>query len=117
MAKLKTYLVIYHMNASAKRKAEASQNDPAAAAEGMKGWMAWAKKCGKKLADLGTPLGGGLKLNKSGSSPSRRNVAGYSILKAPNMAAAKKLMKNHPHLMWSTGCDIEIHESLPLPGM
>jgi hypothetical protein len=33
------------------------------------------------------------------------------------MAAAKKLMKNHPHLGWDGGCDIEIHESVPIPGM
>ena len=73
------------------------------------------KKCGRNLVDLGTPLGKGVKLSVSGSTPSKRNVVGYSVLKAPNMGAAKKLLKGHPHLGWSSGCDIEVHESLRMP--
>jgi len=84
--------------------------------EGMKLWHAWAKKCGKGLVDLGAPLGNGQKLSTSGSTPSKRNLVGYSILKAKNMTAAKKLLKNQPHLGWNKGCQIEIYESLPMPG-
>jgi hypothetical protein len=112
------YLVTYHMSATAKRNADKmAAANPKAAAEGMKGWMAWAKKCGKQLVDMGTPLGNGVKLNQDGATPSKRNVAGYSILQAESLAAAKKLMKNHPHLGWDAGCDIEVHESQALPGM
>lgn len=77
--------------------------------------MAWASKCGSGLVDLGAPLGNGQKLTKSGSSSSQREVSGYSILQAEDMAAAQAMMEGHPHLEWIGGCEIEIHEALPLP--
>ena len=60
--------------------------------------MAWAAKCGDGLVDLGTPLGGGQKLSKSGSSPSDKSVIGYSILQAEDIEGAKALLAGHPHL-------------------
>jgi hypothetical protein len=115
---LKTSLIVYHMNSAAGKRSEKMRAaTPDAGAEGMKLWMAWAKKCGDKLVVLGSPLGNGVKLDPKGASPSKRDVAGYSILKASSMAEAKKLMQNHPHIGWGGGCDIEVHESLPLPGM
>ena len=84
---------------------------------GMEQWMAWAQRCGDGLVDMGTPLGGGQKISASGSSsPTDVLVAGYSILQAADMEAAKALIAGHPHLAWDAGCEIEIHESLPLPG-
>lgn len=116
-AKLKTYVVVYHMTAAAAKRGEKMrQANPNAAAEGMKAWMTWAQKCGDKLVDLGAPLGNGLKLTPTGATPSKRGVSGYSILKAASMAEAKRLMKGHPHIGWGGGCEIEVHESLPLPG-
>ena len=85
--------------------------------KGMEPWMIWAKKCGEKLVDLGTPLTGGLKLSPEGNSAaSNKEVVGYSILNAGNMEEAQSLMADHPHLSWDAGCEIEIHESMPLPG-
>jgi hypothetical protein len=84
-------------------------------AEGMKPWMAWAEGCGDSLVDLGTPLAGGQRLSKSGASPSDKGVVGYSILEAENMEAAQVLLDGHPHLEWAAGCEIEVHESMPLP--
>ena len=65
--------------------------------------------------DIGAPLGGGQKLTKSGSTPSGKEVTGYSILEAANMEAAQALLAGHPHLEWGAGCEIEIHEAMPLP--
>ncbi len=73
------------------------------------------KKCGSGLVDLGNPLGNGQKLSKSGSSPSERDVAGYSILQAESMEEAIEMLKGHPHLKWAGGCEIEVHESFPMP--
>ena len=114
--KEKTFLVVYHMNAAAQRKTQAAmKKDPASMAEGMNAWMAWAKKCGSSLVDMGNPLGKGVKLSGKTATPSRRNVTGYSIIKAPTMAGAKKLLKGHPHLTWTpSGCDIEVHEVMPI---
>lgn len=114
MAKaLKTYLVMYHAPASAMKKMKSMT--PEEGAEGMKQWMAWGKKCGKRLADFGAPLMGGVNLKAAGgATPSRRKVTGYSILKAESMAAAKKLLKGHPHLNWVKGCEIEVHEAISM---
>lgn len=108
------YLVIYHASEAAGKKMENS--NPAEMKKGMEAWMAWAQKCGSGLLDMGTPLGGGMKINQTGSTPSNKNVVGYSMLQAKNMEAAKAMLKEHPHLKWAAGCEIEVHELLPLPG-
>jgi hypothetical protein len=108
------YIVIYHADAAA--LAGMQDATPEQMAEGMKPWMTWAENCGDGLLDMGTPLGGGLKLSSSGSSGSDREVTGYSILQAENMAAAEAMLQGHPHLGWAEGCEIEVHEAMPLPG-
>jgi len=82
--------------------------------KGMEPWMAWAARCGSGLVDMGAPLAGGQKLSKSGSSDSDRQVVGYSILQAEDMAGAKALLSGHPHLEWADGCEIEVHEAMPM---
>ena len=106
---MKKYIVIYHAPMTAMEQMKD------AAPEDMQPWMAWAERIGDGLVDFGTPLGGGQKITKSGSSPSDKNVIGYSILQAANMEAAYALLKGHPHLEWAAGCEIEVHESLPPP--
>lgn len=112
---MKKYIVIYHATyESMKQTATANPDD---AAKSMEAWMVWAKNCGDKLVDMGNPLVGGTKLNTDGSSEnSRRNVVGYSILQAESMDEAKSLLAGHPHLSWDEGCEIEVHETMPLPG-
>ena len=110
---LKKYLVTYHSPASAMKKMQTATKEEMAA--GMNEWMKWAQKCGDKLVEMGAPLGGGLNLKATGGAvPSKRKITGYSILQAESMAAAKKLLKGHPHLVWSKGCEIEVHEAMPL---
>ena len=110
---MKNFVVIYHATASA---VEQTQNmSPGEMQKGMEAWMAWAAKTGDGLVDLGTPLMGGQKLTKSGSSPSDKNVMGYSILQADDMQGAEALLEGHPHLEWADGCEIEVHESMPMP--
>ena len=110
---MKKFIVIYNAPASwTELMPDASPEDMK---KGMESWMVWAKKCGSGLVDMGTPLGGGQKVTQSGSSPSGNNVVGYSILQAENMEAAKALLKGHPHLDWASGCEIEVHESMPMP--
>ncbi len=78
-------------------------------------WMAWLGRCGDGLVDLGTLLGAGQKVTNSGSSPSDINVARLSVLQADNIEAPQALVKGYPHLECMAGCEIEVHESLPLP--
>ncbi len=83
--------------------------------KGMESWMAWAKKCGSGLVDMGTPLANGQKVTKDGTSSSDKSVVGYSILQAESMKDAVAMLKGHPHLEWAGGCEIEVHESMPSP--
>jgi len=34
-----------------------------------------------------------------------------------NLDEAKSLLNGHPHLGWNAECAIEVHETMPLPGM
>ena len=112
---MKNYLVIYH--APAEALAASANQTPEEMAKGMEPWMAWASSCGDQLTDLGNPLIGGQKLLADGGSEmSAREVCGYSMLKADNIEDAKTLLKGHPHLAWTGGCEIEVHEVMPLPG-
>lgn len=112
---MKKYIVIYHAPKSAVAKmANVSSED---AKKGMEPWFAWQKRVGSGMVDMGTPLGNGMKVTKSGTIPSDKDVVGYSILQANSMDEAVELLKGHPHLDWVEGCTIEVHESLALPGM
>jgi hypothetical protein len=109
---MKRFIVIYYAPASAiEQMKDASPEDMK---KGMEPWMEWVKRCGSGLVDMGTPLSGGVKLTKSGSSPSDKNVSGYSILQAEDMEGAKALLEGHPHLEWTVGSEIEVHESMPM---
>ncbi len=84
----------------------------------MQQWGAWAGKVGDGLVDFGTPLGGGVRVAADGStSPSTKEVAGYSIIDVADLDAALELARLHPHLTMPGGCEIEVHEVLPVPGM
>jgi hypothetical protein len=80
-------------------------------------WMAWAGRVGDRMVDFGTPLAGGTRVTTEGTSPSTREVAGYSIIEADDFDAALDLARNHPHLNMPGGCEIEVHEAQPIPGM
>ena len=107
------YVVTYHTPATAMEKMKDST--PEDMKKGMEMWMAWAGECGDGLVDMGTPLGGGQKVTASGISPSANGVVGYSVLQAEDMEGALAMLKGHPHLGWDAGCEIEVHESLPMP--
>jgi hypothetical protein len=113
---MKKFIVLYHAPIDAmKQTANTSQEEQA---KGMELWMQWAQKCGDKLVDLGAPLTNGQHLSPDGQSKnSNKNVVGYSVLQAENMDDAKALLKGHPHLGWNAECAIEVHETMPLPGM
>ena len=110
---MKKFLVIYHATASAREQTASFSAEEMK--KGMESWMEWAERTGSSLVDFGSPVMGGQKLSKSGSSPSDKEVIGYSILQAEDMEAAKALLEGHPHLEWTAGCEIEVHESMPPP--
>ena len=109
------YVFIYHAPMTPAEAAPPSPDDMAAV---MGEWNAWGAKVGDRLVDFGTPLANGVRVASDGStSPSQREVAGYSILEADNLDAAVELAKVHPHLNMPGGCEIEVHEAQEIPGM
>ena len=114
---MKKFLVLYKAPLDA--MAQTANVTPEQQAKGMEAWMIWAKKCGSKLVDMGSPL-----VNAHQISPgdkieiSNNHIAGYSILEAENMDGALALLKGHPHIGgWNADAIIEVHESMPIPGM
>lgn len=110
---MKKYLVLYHANTSALEQMQKSTPEEMKA--GMEPWMEWAAGCGNHLVDMGTPLVGGQALATTGSTDSDRGVCGFSILEAESMDHAKQLLVGHPHMEWTDGCSIEVHESFAMP--
>lgn len=113
--RMKKYIVLYYAPASAVE--QMAKVSPEEMKKGMEPWMQWKEKIGSGMVDMGTPLGNAQKITKSGASSNKSNVIGYSILQADNMEGAVEMLKSHPHLLWTEGCEIEVHESMPLPGM
>ena len=106
---MKRFIVIY--NAPPDAWSQMATATPEQQAEGMKPWFAWKDSLGDKLVDFGSPLVGGIRLLPDGTSEkSKQDITGYSMLQATDMEEAKKLLKNHPHLTWTGGCDIEVYE-------
>jgi hypothetical protein len=112
---MKKFIVVYYSPKGAMEKM--SNASPEQMKDGMKPWMEWAEKCGSGLVDMGTPLGNGQKVTSTGVSKSNKSISGYSVLQANSIDEAVEMLTNHPHLNWAEGCEIEVHESLFLPGM
>ena len=108
------YLFIYHEPMPPAEAAPPTQEQIDAI---MSDWNTWASKVGDGMVDLGTPLAGGTRVTPDGTSPSTREVVGYSIIEADDFDAALALADHHPHLNMPGGCEIEIHEAQPIPGM
>jgi hypothetical protein len=113
---MKKFLVIYHIPKDAAWQPEKAT--PEQIAEGMKLWEDWARNCGNKLIDTGSPLANSIVLGPNGESKnSNASVAGFSILEAENMDEVISLLKGNPHLSgWSSEATIEVHESMDAPG-
>jgi YCII-related domain len=108
------YVFVYHAPVP---PADATPPDPEQVDAVMAAWNAWAAKVGDSMVDFGTPLANGIRVTPDGTSPSSREVAGYSIIEAASLDAAVDLAKVHPHLTMPGGCEIEVHEAQPIPGM
>jgi hypothetical protein len=112
---MKKFIVLYQSPTSAEE--QMAKSSPEQAKAGMDMWMAWSKKAGAAIVDLGLPLGNGAQVDKSGAaSKGKTQVAGYSILQAASIKDVAKILEGHPHFMMP-GNTIEVLEALPMPGM
>jgi len=81
----------------------------------MESWNTWAERCGDGLVEMGAPLGNSQGVSSGGSSKSKSEICGFSVLQAEDIDFAKKYLDGHPHLDWTENCRIEIHEQMPMP--
>ncbi len=107
---LKKFVVLYMSPVSAEAQMNVS---PEEMKKGMEPWLAWYKKAGKAIVDQGAPLGMGSCFDKKGSSATKSQVTGYSIVQAKDMEAVKGMVSNHPHLMMPKA-SIEVFEMMPM---
>jgi hypothetical protein len=100
---MKKFLVVYTAPKSARE--QMAQATPEQAKSSTDAWMAWAKRTGSALVDLGAPVAavGGIE----------SKIDGFSILQAESAPAAEALLKDHPHRA-VPGATIQVHEFLPL---
>jgi len=113
---MKKFIVIYHATNDAMKQMQSATPEQQKA--GMEGWMKWAEKCGDNIVDIGAPLTGGQALTPDGKNKnSNKEVTGYSVLQANDMKETISLLQGHPHLGMGGACTIEVHETMPIPGM
>lgn len=111
---MKKFMVFYN---SPKTAMELMKDPDSAESKAMMvAWMAWARKCGEAVVDLGMPLGGSMTITKDSKTESVTPITGYSIMKAENMSSVIEMFNSHPHLEMA-GNSIDIYEILMMPGM
>lgn len=79
----------------------------------MSAWMGWFGSLGAAVVDGGNPFGAASTVTASGvSSDNASGTNGYSILHAPDMAAAVTMAQGCPIL--AAGGAVEVHEALSM---
>jgi len=112
---MKKFLVLYQSTVSASEQMKNAT--PQQAKAGMDAWMAWARRAGSGIVDMGSPVASAGRVSGSAQvGAGNSQVGGFSILQAASKEAALDLLKNHPHFV-APGASIEVFEFLPMPGM
>ena len=111
---MKKFVVLYTAPVSAEKQMESNADDMK---EVMEQWGVWYKKNKSNVTDFGTPLGNSMKVTKEGGTKNQTWTVGYSIMQADSMDEVVEALKDHPHLNMPGGCEIQVYESLPVPGM
>ena len=111
---MKKFLVLYRASQSGFE--QMMKAPPEQQKAGMDAWMAWSKKAGSAVVDLGLPLGEGASVNKGSVGKATTTVRGFSVLQGESMGDITKLLADHPHFMMQGGT-IEVLETMQIPGM
>jgi hypothetical protein len=84
-------------------------------AERMAAFGSWTEKVGPALVDVGSPFGTSASVRDDGMEGTPRDLIGYTIVEADDLAAAKALTDGLPFLSNRDGtCAVEIFELLPM---
>jgi hypothetical protein len=113
---MKKFMVLY-MASGPDFEKMMKNSTPEQQKKGMEAWMTWMTANKSSLVDGGAPLGKTKRVDANGTSSTRNEVGGYSIVQGESHDAATKIFgKDHPHLQMP-GAWIEIVEIMVLPGM
>jgi hypothetical protein len=93
-----------------------TQPDPSAIAAGMAAWQAWGARYKDRILEFGGPLGKTKRVNASGVSDARNNLAAYVIVEADSHEDAARMFENHPHFAIFPGDGVDFMPCLPVPG-
>ncbi len=111
---MKKFIILYYSPAGAMQKMQTSAPDIMQAE--MDKWMAWFKGLGDKVVDMGEMLAGSASLTSEGwGDTGADSPTGYSIIQADDLAAAKELVADHPHIGWFEGCRVDVFEQVVMP--
>jgi hypothetical protein len=88
---------------------------PEQSAERMAAFGAWMEMVGTALVDVGSPFGTSGSVRDDGTEGAARDLIGYSIVEADDLAAAKAFTDGLPFLSNHDGtCTVEIFELLSM---
>jgi len=79
--------------------------------EGMAAWTAWFESMGPALADIGKLVGESTVVGNCGSDV--RALAGYSVIRADDLAAASSVAKGCPFVALGGGVEVGLLADLP----
>jgi hypothetical protein len=116
---MKKFLVLYKASTAAFQQWMSATPEQQKA--GMEEWMAWSKKAGGTIVDLGAMLGKSMRVTPGGASPVVNDLGGYSILQAESKEELARMLEGHPHFKAADGspepsATIEISEIVPMTG-
>ena len=113
---MKKFLVLYMANRAEFEKMM-KNSTPEQQKKGMEAWMKWMNDNKASIVEGGAPLGKTKRVDANGTSNTKNEIGGYSVVQAESHDAATKIFgKDHPHLKMPDAW-IEIIEVMPLPGM
>jgi hypothetical protein len=113
---MKKFIILY-MAPSTQIEQMMKNATPEQQSKGMDAWMKWMNANKGSLVDGGAPLGKTKRVDAKGTTDTKNEVCGYSIVQADTHDAAGRLFgKDHPHLQMP-GAWIEIVEIRQIPGM
>jgi hypothetical protein len=111
---MKTFLVLYRMDMQEMQKMMTNMSAEDRK-KNMGEWEAWMKKNMSSFADHGGPVGKTKQVAASGTTDTKNDIGGYSILQAESHEAAAALLADNPHFTMP-GATVEVMEIMAMPG-
>ncbi len=109
---MKKFIALYYNTTGVHQ--EAPEMTEEQAAQALAPWMAWEKKYGDRVVDMGAPCAPASASNDGESwSASKNWVTGYSIVSANSLEEAQTMFKSHPIYAYP-GHAVEISECVAM---